>query len=105
MSSVPESPPQRTRKRSNQPTGRRRTLASLDRDEGAIIARLEGPRIFRRRLLELGLVPGTPVMIVNVAPLGDPIELEVRGCRLSIRLSEAEQILVEPAKRVLKVVP
>jgi Fe2+ transport system protein FeoA len=59
--------------------------------------------------MELGLVPGTPVAINNVAPLGDPLELEVRGGRLSIRHAEASTIeLMEPielpARRRLKVV-
>lgn len=53
--------------------------------------------------MELGLVPGTEVEVVNVAPLGDPIELEVRDCRLSIRRDEGEQILVSADKRGLKV--
>jgi len=49
----------------------------------------------RRRLLELGLVPGTQVTVVGVSPLGDPLELEVRGSRLSIRKKEALAIEVE----------
>lgn len=48
----------------------------------------------RRRLLELGLVPGTNVMVVRVSPLGDPLELEVRGSRLSLRKKEALSIEV-----------
>ena len=54
-----------------------------------------GSRAVRRRLMELGLVPGTPVMIVSVSPLGDPLELQVRGSRLSIRKKEAWAIEVE----------
>ena len=53
-----------------------------------------GERSFRRRLLELGLVPGTEVWVRKVAPMGDPLELEVRGCRISIRLHEAQQLTV-----------
>jgi ferrous iron transport protein A len=53
------------------------------------ILRVEGPRSVRRRLMELGLVPGTPVCVVGVSPLGDPLELEVRGSRLSVRKKEA----------------
>jgi ferrous iron transport protein A len=55
---------------------------------------IAGGRSFRRRLLELGLVPGTVVEVRNVAPLGDPLELRVRGCRLSIRRAEADGISV-----------
>ena len=54
-----------------------------------------GPRAFRRRLLEMGLVPGTSVRIVTIAPLGDPLQIEVRGGQWSIRRAEAAQIQVE----------
>lgn len=53
------------------------------------ILRVDGPRAVRRRLMELGLVPGTRVRVVGVSPLGDPLELEVRGSRLSVRKKEA----------------
>jgi len=53
------------------------------------IVRVEGPRPVRRRLMELGLLPGTRVRVVGVSPLGDPLELEVRGARLSVRKKEA----------------
>lgn len=61
-----------------------------------IVKRVGGERAFRRRLMELGLLPGTEVRVVRVAPLGDPIELKVRGCSLSIRAAEAQGISVEP---------
>jgi Fe2+ transport system protein FeoA len=47
------------------------------------------------RLLEMGLLPGTPVEIIRLAPLGDPIDLKVRGFHLSIRQHEAQRIQVE----------
>ena len=72
-------------------------LAQLALNAPAIIRDVGGDRPFRRRLLELGLVPGTKVQVVNVAPLGDPLELAVRGCRLSIRRGQAEALEVEPA--------
>jgi len=53
-----------------------------------------GEGSFRRRLMELGLVPGTRVTVVGVAPLGDPLELLVRGGSLSIRRAEAEGVAV-----------
>ena len=53
-----------------------------------------GERPFRRRLLEMGLTPGTEVSLVNVAPLGDPLEIELRSGRLSIRRHEAALVLV-----------
>ena len=49
------------------------------------------------RLREMGLLPGTRVRLVRRAPLGDPLEIEVRGYRLSLRRDEADHVLVEPA--------
>ncbi len=65
------------------------TLAHAHVGERFTIERVGGERSFRRRLMELGLVPGTHVQLVGVAPLGDPLELLVRGCSLSIRKGEA----------------
>jgi Fe2+ transport system protein FeoA len=53
-----------------------------------------GSGSFRRRLMELGLVPGTRVEVVGIAPLGDPMELLLRGGSLSIRRAEAEGVAV-----------
>lgn len=58
------------------------------------IEHVGGERAFRRRLMELGLVPGTRVELVGVAPLGDPLEFLVRGCSLSIRRAEAASVRV-----------
>lgn len=70
------------------------TLADLDFGKAARIESVGGPRAFRRRLLELGLVPGTLVEVVRKAPLGDPLELRARGSLLSIRRGEAEAVRV-----------
>jgi Fe2+ transport system protein FeoA len=70
-------------------------LAEVPRDRPVQIVAVDGPRGFRRRLMEMGLVPGTEVTIRNVAPLGDPLEIEVRHGRLSIRKHEASQIQVK----------
>jgi Fe2+ transport system protein FeoA len=61
------------------------------------IVSIAGQSSFRRRLMELGLVPGTRVELVRVAPLGDPVELLVRGASLSIRKAEASVIEVVPS--------
>jgi ferrous iron transport protein A len=74
-----------------------RTLDLLAPGESATIARLEGDPGIARRLMELGLVPGTIVAIVRTAPFGDPLELTVRGVHLSLRRSEARFIHVAPA--------
>lgn len=72
------------------------TLEDLPRHKSAKVEHVGGQRSFRRRLLEMGLVPGTAVKVTNVAPFGDPIEIEVRGNRLSIRRHEAKLVKVQP---------
>jgi len=62
----------------------------------ATVLEVAGPPAFRRRLLEMGLVPGTRIRVVTIAPLGDPLRIEVRGGQWSIRRTEAAQIEVDP---------
>lgn len=69
-------------------------LSELSIGQTASIGDISGERSFRRRLLELGLLPGTTVRLLRIAPLGDPIELLVRDTCLSIRKQEAAQIEV-----------
>lgn len=71
------------------------SLAALPVGGSAIVSRVRGDRAVVRRLLEVGLVPGTRVTLRRVAPLGDPIELKVRNFALSIRRSEALGIDIE----------
>lgn len=73
-----------------------RTLDSLEPGESATIAHLEGDPVSMRRIMELGLVPGTLIRLVRRAPLGDPIEFSVREVRLSLRRTEAAGIRVVP---------
>src|SRR5688500_1432550 len=73
------------------------SLANLALRDVAVIEHVGGTGSFRRRLMELGLVPGTRVELVRVAPLGDPVELLVRGASLSIRKAEAGVIQVQKA--------
>ena len=70
------------------------SLADLPMGQRATVSRVGGSRAFARRLLEMGLVPGTDVRVVTVAPLGDPLQIEVRGGQWSIRREEAAQIEV-----------
>jgi ferrous iron transport protein A len=70
------------------------TLGELERGARAVVDSLDGERPFRRRLMEMGLTPGTAVALVNVAPLGDPLEIELRNGRLSIRRHEAALVLL-----------
>lgn len=71
------------------------SLAEIALGTGVTVRAVDGPRAFRRRLLEMGLVPGTPVKVVTVAPLGDPLRIEVRGGQWSIRRAEAAQIQID----------
>ncbi len=79
----------------------RSTLAELPIGAEAVVAAVDCPRATARRLMELGVLPGTRVSVVRVAPLGDPIEIEVRGCSISIRRREAAGVVLcdvrEPA--------
>ena len=71
------------------------SLAETPLGRAVTVHTVDGPRAFRRRLLEMGLVPGTTVRVVTVAPLGDPLRIEVRGGQWSIRRAEAAQIQVQ----------
>lgn len=71
------------------------SLAEVALGQSATVREVSGSRAFRRRLLEMGLVPGIRVRVVTVAPLGDPIQIEVRGGQWSIRRGEAAQIAVQ----------
>lgn len=70
-------------------------LSELKRGEKGRIVKIGGGGSLRRRLLDMGLVPGSEVKMERVAPLGDPIEIKVKGYNLSLRKEEAESIQVE----------
>lgn len=72
------------------------TLGDAAIGEPVTVTHVGGERAFRRRLMELGVLPGTRIEVVRVAPLGDPIELVARGCFLSIRKREAHLVDVAP---------
>jgi len=71
-------------------------LSGLRVGARASVVRIEGSDEVSLRLMEMGLTPGAEVALVGVAPLGDPLELELRGYRLSLRKSEAARVLVDP---------
>jgi Fe2+ transport system protein FeoA len=73
-----------------------RALDRLASRERGVIVRLDCEPPIARRLMELGLVPGTEVEMIRRAPLGDPLEISVRGLHLSLRRSEARRIHVAP---------
>lgn len=59
------------------------------------VLRLEGAGALRRRIMDMGITKGTTLCVRRVAPLGDPLEITVRGYELSLRKQEAESIIVE----------
>ena len=72
-----------------------KTLRDVKVGEKAIIAKLHGEGVLKRRIMDMGLTRGTEVFVRKVAPLGDPMELTVRGYELSVRKGDAELIEVE----------
>ena len=71
-------------------------LTSLPVGSAGTVTEIKVPAEHRGRLLEMGLLVGTPVELVRFAPLGDPVEIKVRGYHLTLRKHEAEQIWVRP---------
>jgi ferrous iron transport protein A len=71
------------------------TLAELPVGSRAKVARVEGADDVTCRLMEMGLTPGVELRVVGVAPLGDPLELELRGYRLSVRKTEAARVEIQ----------
>ena len=72
-------------------------LSSVAVGTMATVTEIRLPPESRPRLMEMGLLVGTPVELVRFAPLGDPVEIKVRGYNLTLRKHEAEQILVKVA--------
>lgn len=73
-----------------------KTLADLRVGDEATVTDVGGERCVARRLMEMGLLPGTTVRVARVAPLGDPIEIRLRSYSLSIRRVEARAVAVAP---------
>ena len=71
-----------------------KTLRDVAIGESATVRRLTGEGALKRHIMDMGITKGTDVFVRKVAPLGDPIEVTVRGYELSLRKSEAESILV-----------
>lgn len=72
-----------------------RTLAQLPIGRAAKIVQVKGQGALRRRLLDMGLTPRTEVMVRKVAPMGDPIEIQLRGYELTLRMDDANNIVIE----------
>ena len=71
------------------------TLDQLKVGSSAIISAVGGSGALRCRLLDMGLIPRTRVTLQKIAPMGDPIEIQVRGYELTLRVEEARKIEVE----------
>ncbi|MEG0015228.1 MAG: FeoA family protein [Gordonibacter sp.] len=71
-----------------------KTLRDVAIGETAIVRRLNGEGALKRHIMDMGITKGTDISVRKVAPLGDPIEVTVRGYELSLRKSEAESIFV-----------
>lgn len=69
-------------------------LSELKIGESSVINVVGGEKSLRCRLLDMGLIPGTRVTLSKIAPMGDPLELSLRGYQLSIRKEDAEKIEV-----------
>ncbi|OGT46482.1 MAG: iron transporter [Gammaproteobacteria bacterium RIFCSPHIGHO2_12_FULL_41_20] len=71
-------------------------LSELTVGSKARIVRVQaGEKSYRQRLMALGLLPGTELTLTRVAPLGDPVQITVRGCALSLRKAEARILQIE----------
>ena len=68
------------------------TLNELPVGKAAVITKVGGAGALRCRLLDMGLIPKTKIVITKVAPMGDPIELRLRGYTLTIRIEDAKNI-------------
>ncbi|MCL2210433.1 MAG: ferrous iron transport protein A [Treponema sp.] len=71
------------------------TIKDLQIGKSGIVETVGGEKVLRRRLLDMGITPGTTVTVKKAAPMGDPIELLLRGYVLSLRLQDAEKITIK----------
>ena len=72
-----------------------KTLKDIRVGQTAVIVKVHGEGALRRRIMDMGLTRGTSIFVRKVAPLGDPMELNLRGYELSLRRDDAEMIEVE----------
>lgn len=71
------------------------TLNQLAKGESGTVVKINGEGAIRRRLFDMGITPGASVHVRKVAPLGDPMELTVRGYELSVRKAEAVAVVIK----------
>lgn len=71
------------------------TLRDVKCDQNVVVVKLHGEGATKRRIMDMGLTKGTPVYVRKVAPLGDPVEITVRGYELSLRKADAQMVEVK----------
>ncbi len=72
-----------------------KTLRDVKVGEAATVVKLHGEGAIKRRIMDMGITKGVEIYVRKVAPLGDPLELTVRGYELSLRKADAEMVEVE----------
>lgn len=75
-----------------------KTLDLFQIGEGGLVKRVSGEGQIKRRLFDMGITPGAEILMRKRAPLGDPIEVTVRGYELTLRKTEAASVVMEVAK-------
>ena len=75
------------------------TLRDLEVGKSAVILKVGGQGALRQHFLDMGMIPGAEVTVVKLAPMGDPLELQIHGYELTLRLAEAQQIEIEPISK------
>ena len=75
------------------------TLKELKIGKSAVIETVGGSGELRQHFLDMGMIPGAEVTVVKLAPMGDPMELQVHGYELTLRLAEADQIEIAPISK------
>ena len=75
------------------------TLKELEIGKSAVIRQVGGEGALRQHFLDMGMIPGAEVTVVKLAPMGDPMEVQVHGYELTLRLAEADQIDIEPIRQ------
>ena len=68
------------------------SLADLKPSESAVVADVGGTDALHRRLLDMGITPGVKVILLRTAPMGDPLEIHIRGYALTLRVDDAKKI-------------
>ncbi|MEG0048141.1 MAG: FeoA family protein [Clostridia bacterium] len=72
-----------------------KTIADLKPGQSGVVASVGGENAMHRHLLDMGITPGVTVLLQKTAPMGDPVEIHLRGYALTLRLEDAKNILLQ----------